>query len=63
MTGEGKEAKRSRPTGQRPVVVPSPAELERSGRLLAEVLALAEAMPTTQAAKLTFPRLVPRRRS
>jgi len=36
---------------------PSDRELERAGRQLAEVLALAEALPSRHAARLRYPRL------
>jgi transcriptional regulator with XRE-family HTH domain len=40
-----------------PVVEPSTAELERAGETLAEVIALAEALPSEHAPVLRFPRL------
>jgi transcriptional regulator with XRE-family HTH domain len=40
-----------------PVVEPSRAELERAGRTLAQVIALAEALPVEHEPKLRFPRL------
>src|SRR3954467_9463191 len=39
-----------------PVVEPSTAELERAGETLAEVIALAEALPSEHAPVLRFPR-------
>src|SRR4051794_34898786 len=41
----------------RPVVVPSTRQLARAGRTLADVLALAEALPTRHEPRLRFPRL------
>jgi transcriptional regulator with XRE-family HTH domain len=40
-----------------PVVEPSQAELERAGETLAEVIALAEALPVEHEPVLRFPRL------
>lgn len=40
-----------------PVVEPSSAELERAGETLAEVIALAEALPVEHEPTLRFPRL------
>ena len=40
-----------------PVVEPSPAELRKAGETLAEVIALAEALPVEHAPTLRFPRL------
>jgi uncharacterized protein len=40
-----------------PVVEPSPAELERAGQTLAEVIALAEALPYEPERELRYPRL------
>src|SRR2546423_6481106 len=40
-----------------PVVEPSQAELERAGETLAEVIALAEALPVDHEPILRFPRL------
>ena len=40
-----------------PVVEPSAAELERAGQTLAEVIALAEALPVEHEPTLRFPRL------
>ena len=42
---------------ERPVVSVGPDELARRGRTLAEVLALAEALPTRHAPRLRYPRL------
>ena len=39
------------------VVEPSPAELKKAGETLAEVIALAEALPVEHDPKLRFPRL------
>jgi hypothetical protein len=43
--------------GLRPARTPSPDELREAGRELAEVLALAEALPTHHRPGLRFPRL------
>jgi len=43
-------------------MVPSEADLERSGELLAQAMALAERLPTEHAATLSFPRLAARDR-
>src|SRR3954454_16838069 len=40
-----------------PVIEPSRAELDRAGETLAEVIALAEALPVEHAPVLRFPRL------
>jgi transcriptional regulator with XRE-family HTH domain len=40
-----------------PVVEPSPAELERAGETLAQVIALAEALPVEHEPELRFPQL------
>lgn len=40
-----------------PVVVPSPRQLARAGRTLADVIELAEALPTRRRKQLRFPRL------
>jgi transcriptional regulator with XRE-family HTH domain len=40
-----------------PVVEPSRAELERAGETLAQVIALAEALPVEHEPRLRFPRL------
>src|SRR3954463_24832 len=40
-----------------PVVEPPPAELERAGQTLAEVIALAEALPHEPERELRYPRL------
>jgi transcriptional regulator with XRE-family HTH domain len=40
-----------------PAVRPSPAELRRRGRTLAEVIGLAEALPTRHEPDLRYPRL------
>ena len=40
-----------------PVVEPSAADLERAGKTLAQVIALAEALPVEHDRKLRFPRL------
>jgi transcriptional regulator with XRE-family HTH domain len=42
---------------QRPVIEPSSAQLARAGRTLAQVLALAEALPVRHSPALRFPRL------
>lgn len=44
-------------TGHAPLVEPSPRRHARTGRALAEVLALAEALPTRHEPELRFPRL------
>ena len=44
-------------SGARPAVRPSAAQLARSGRTLADVLLLAEALPTRHAPELRFPPL------
>lgn len=41
------------------ITAPSPAQLRRSARTLAEVLALAEALPTRHEPTLRYPRLTP----
>jgi transcriptional regulator with XRE-family HTH domain len=40
-----------------PVVTPGPARLARAGRILADVLALAEALPARREPELRYPRL------
>jgi transcriptional regulator with XRE-family HTH domain len=40
-----------------PLVEPSPAELERAGATLAEVITLAEALPVRHSRKLRYPRI------
>jgi transcriptional regulator with XRE-family HTH domain len=40
-----------------PVIEPSPAELKRAGETLAEVIALAEALPHEPERELRYPRL------
>ena len=40
-----------------PVVEPSPAELKKAGETLAEVIALAEALPNEPERELRYPRL------
>lgn len=42
-------------SGHRPIHQPSPARLEHAARTLAEVLALAEALPTRHEPELRFP--------
>jgi transcriptional regulator with XRE-family HTH domain len=42
---------------KRPIAEPAPAELERAGETLAEVIRLAEALPVEHAARLRYPRL------
>jgi transcriptional regulator with XRE-family HTH domain len=42
---------------RRPVTEPSAAELARAGETLADVIALAEALPSRRARKLRYPRL------
>ena len=44
-----------------PVVTPSAEQLARSGRILAEAIALAEALPVHHERELRFPRLPPPR--
>jgi transcriptional regulator with XRE-family HTH domain len=46
---------------ERPVVAVGDAQLQRAGRGLVEVLALAEALPTRHERRLRFPRLTVRR--
>jgi transcriptional regulator with XRE-family HTH domain len=41
------------------VLVPSPAQQSRAGRIFADVLALADALPTHHELELRFPRLDP----
>lgn len=46
--------------GSEVVALPSAAELRRSGRTLAQVIALAEALPAEHAPELRYPRLARR---
>jgi transcriptional regulator with XRE-family HTH domain len=46
--------------GSKVVALPSAAELRRSGRTLAQVIALAEALPAEHAPELRYPRLARR---
>ena len=45
---------------RRPLVEPSARELKRTARALADVLALAEALPVRHRRELRYPRLAPR---